>query len=150
LNWDALGAVAETLGAIAVLATLIYLAIQIRQTKELARTQTYHLAIEQMVAAAMRPEISLLFESEHRSLTEEERKQLASPLMAVLYSHEILYHLWREGQVEDALWENLWANNRHFLILEPSISLLETREGPLSAALLQHLRSSTEVRSVDP
>ncbi len=150
MNWDALGAVAETLGAIAVLATLIYLAIQIRQTKELARTQTYHLAIEQMVAAAMRPEISLLFESEHRSLTEEERKQLASPLMAVLYSHEILYHLWREGQVEDALWENLWANNRHFLILEPSISLLETREGPLSAALLQHLRSSTEVRSVDP
>ena len=55
MNWDALGALAEMIGATAVLITLIYLAIQIRQTKELARSQTYHMAIEQMVAACLRP-----------------------------------------------------------------------------------------------
>ncbi len=34
MNWDAIGAVGETLGAIAVIATLIYLASQIRQLKQ--------------------------------------------------------------------------------------------------------------------
>jgi hypothetical protein len=31
VNWDAIGAVAEVIGALAVLITLIYLALQIRQ-----------------------------------------------------------------------------------------------------------------------
>jgi len=145
MNWDALGALAEMIGATAVLITLIYLAIQIRQTKELARSQTYHMAIEQMVAAAMRPEIGLLFESQHRDLTEEEQGQLTSPLMAVLYSHEIMYHLWRKGQVDDALWQNLWLNNQHFLQLEPMTSLLETRAGPLSRALLEHIQANRQL-----
>ena len=33
VNWDALGAIAELIGAIAVIATLAYLAIQVRQSK---------------------------------------------------------------------------------------------------------------------
>ena len=34
MNWDAIGAIGETVGAIAVIATLIYLASQIRQLKQ--------------------------------------------------------------------------------------------------------------------
>jgi len=34
MNWDAIGAVGETMGAIAVIATLIYLGSQIRQLKQ--------------------------------------------------------------------------------------------------------------------
>lgn len=34
MNWEAIGAIGETLGAIAVIATLIYLASQIRQLKQ--------------------------------------------------------------------------------------------------------------------
>ena len=38
MNWDALGAIAEAVGAIAVFVSLVYVAIQIRQsTKQLAR-----------------------------------------------------------------------------------------------------------------
>jgi hypothetical protein len=37
VNWEAIGAVGETLGALAVLVTLIYLASQIRQSNNLAR-----------------------------------------------------------------------------------------------------------------
>ena len=39
MNWDALGAIAELVGAIAVLLTLIYLAVQIRQNNKLAEVQ---------------------------------------------------------------------------------------------------------------
>ena len=34
MNWEAIGAIGETLGAIAVIATLVYLASQIRQLKQ--------------------------------------------------------------------------------------------------------------------
>ena len=35
MNWDAIGAIAELLGSFAVLATLIYLALQVRHSKDL-------------------------------------------------------------------------------------------------------------------
>ena len=34
MNWDAIGAIAELLGAIGVIASLIYLATQVRQNRE--------------------------------------------------------------------------------------------------------------------
>lgn len=37
-NWDAIGSIAEILGAIAVFATLLYLSRQIRQTNSIAQT----------------------------------------------------------------------------------------------------------------
>lgn len=42
MNWDAVGAVAEVIGAVAVVVTLIYLAIQIRQNTNAVRLQTGH------------------------------------------------------------------------------------------------------------
>jgi len=39
MNWEAVSAIGEALGAIAVLATLIYLSLQIRQNSQLARMQ---------------------------------------------------------------------------------------------------------------
>ena len=45
MNWDAIGAVGETIGAIAVIATLIYLASQIRQLKQqTAQNTMQHIA----------------------------------------------------------------------------------------------------------
>ncbi len=41
MNWDAIGAIGEILGAIAVLGTLIYLAAQIRQNTASVTTATY-------------------------------------------------------------------------------------------------------------
>ncbi len=35
MNWDAIGAMGDLLGSVAVFATLIYLAIQVRSSKDL-------------------------------------------------------------------------------------------------------------------
>ena len=40
MNWDAVGAIAELVGAIAVVATIGYLAFQVRQTNRISRTNT--------------------------------------------------------------------------------------------------------------
>jgi hypothetical protein len=37
MNWEAIGAVGETVGALAVLVTLVYLAVQIRQNTKAVR-----------------------------------------------------------------------------------------------------------------
>ena len=39
MNWDAFGALAEALGAVAVIATLAYLSVQIRQNSRMMRAQ---------------------------------------------------------------------------------------------------------------
>ena len=41
MNWEAIGAVGEVLGAFAVVLTLVYLAVQIRQNTSSTRTSTY-------------------------------------------------------------------------------------------------------------
>ena len=41
MNWDALGAIAELVGALGVVATLAYLAVQIRQNTSVVRTSNF-------------------------------------------------------------------------------------------------------------
>ena len=42
MNWEALGAIAELLGAVSVLLTLIYLAIQVRENSKVQTINTYN------------------------------------------------------------------------------------------------------------
>lgn len=50
MSWDALGAIAEAVGAISVLATLVYLAIQVRHSRTLME-QNHKLGLSQMYQA---------------------------------------------------------------------------------------------------
>jgi hypothetical protein len=52
MNWEAIGAVGEVLGAMGVIATLGYLAAQIRQNTRSVRTSAYQEAVRDMVAAS--------------------------------------------------------------------------------------------------
>jgi hypothetical protein len=64
MNWEAIGAIGEILGAIAVLVTLVYLAAQIRQNSQFVKAATYHSTFrarnEFNFAVAMTPELSAL------------------------------------------------------------------------------------------
>lgn len=66
MNWDAIGAIADTVGAIAVVATLAYLALQIRQNTRAAK------------AAAVN--------ASHVSLRENRRAILASAELSALFT----------------------------------------------------------------
>lgn len=54
MNWDAIGAIAETVGAIGVIASLVYLAAQIRQNSRIGRLNA-HQAISDSIARSMDP-----------------------------------------------------------------------------------------------
>jgi len=55
VNWEAIGSIAELIGALAVLATLIYLALQIRQnTKGMEETRKVELARNRTLTTQLR------------------------------------------------------------------------------------------------
>ena len=59
MNWDAIGAVGETIGALAVLVTLVYLALQLRVQNQVAKAQMHQQRADSVVPLA-----SMLTQSE--------------------------------------------------------------------------------------
>ena len=138
-----LGSIGELLAALATLATLIYLAKQIRHSSAVAKTTSYHMAIDQVVQCAKEPDFARLMSKieKRESLTDSEATRAAVLSAGFIFGHEILLHLHKLGQVEDELWHNIIANNAP-LLLNPMVhQILEGRDGSLSKELLQLLEA---------
>ena len=92
MNWEAVGAIGEILGAIAVIVTLVYLAAQIRQNSRFVKAATYHSTVrarnEFNFAVATTPELSaLLLRARDESITlDADERQRFNSLMWGLFN----------------------------------------------------------------
>ena len=103
MNWDAIGAVGELVGALAVLVTLIYLAIQVRHTRRAQEAEAiranrverreFHTAIRDS------PYIPMIYAKidSGEKLTAEEEHRLAHDNVAVW---GMLYSQWIQTQLD--------------------------------------------------
>ena len=98
MNWEALGALAELLAAIAVLPTLVYLALQLRQNTRALQSSTFQdLSATMSLSSEMiasTPEVaSLIVRANHglAELNEEERVRFSFLLMLDFRRLESLY-----------------------------------------------------------
>ena len=144
-----LGSIGELLAAVATIATLIYFAKQIKYSSAVSKTTSYHMAIDQIVQCAKERDFSDLMTKIEKGniLTDEEDTRASSLSAGFIYGHEILLHLYKQGQVEDEMWENLLENNAAALESPMVFPILKERNGPLSKellALLQQRKSSTK------
>ena len=112
MNWEALGAIGEIVGAIAVIATLGYVALQIRQNTRSMRASTSSAAAtaarDFSGAIARDAELANLYETGLRSLDSLNPSQRAQfdQLLITLFSHyEDLYYQQRDGSVHADIWE---------------------------------------------
>jgi hypothetical protein len=104
MNWDAMGAVAETLGALAVFITLAYLAVQVRSAKDAIRLSTRQAAsTHQLDVMAMANQMhqSILANRDYASLLVKLKGD--EPLNEIehqwLYSHVLwLINVWQAVQ----------------------------------------------------
>jgi hypothetical protein len=85
MNWDALGAVSELIGAAAVMASLLYLAVQVRASARAsaveAKLQTTRLLSDFVDSLIQSPELSALFIKGRRdldSLSEDEYRRFSN------------------------------------------------------------------------
>lgn len=98
MNWDAISAISETIASIAVVVSLIYLAIQVKHSNKLSHSQTRtelrHMAQTEVYKLIDFPEINQSFFKE--DLSEEESIRLHNWLITALRFREFI---WRQHQL---------------------------------------------------
>jgi len=136
MNWEAISAIGQIVGALAVVVSLIYLASQIRMQNREARAASVHQVIEghrSSLATLLDPEMADIWTSgidDIDSLSPSQRLRFVVHLMLALRSFEDAYFQWREGRLESDTWNSLvstlksakstagfnwfWGQRRHY------------------------------------
>ena len=114
MNWTAIGASGELLGAIGVIASLLYLARQMRRGAADARRAAAQAVFTKMNTAfqttSASPQLADVFvrgTASLSALSPEESIQFSSLLLTLTRPYEELLHYKRAGAVEDWVWESV-------------------------------------------
>ena len=131
IDWEVVGAVGEIIGGIAVICTLFYLAVQIRQNTETTRVQ-----IRQAISDAQSSNINLRATDPHivkmiiksrkgEELEEEELLRMQFHLDATLRQFENIHAQYRAGFFPESEWASIEAGLASTMTVEPSTSVWE-------------------------
>lgn len=128
MNWEAIGAIAETLGAIAVIATLFYLAVQIRQNNRNVEENIRRLRLDAGVSTiesfsryraylcqADMAAIHLKGMADYTALSDVERVRFGAVMDELLYSYSTLMLRVQENTYDSANWRQHMAGLRLLL-----------------------------------
>ena len=98
MNWDAIGAIGEIIVAIAVLATLVYLALQVRQNTLQMRATSHHAVSDSLnhlnILFAENAEVSAIWLEgcdDRSSLTREQKWRFDATARAYMHVCETMY-----------------------------------------------------------
>ena len=115
MNWEALGAIGETVAAVAVVASLIYLAIQTRANSRALKAQAIWNAEtifgELNFNQAADPQLAELVErafaphSTIEGFSPSERAQLRLAIRGAIQYNQAQWSLWKEGILPTEVWE---------------------------------------------
>ena len=104
MNWDAIGAIAELLGAVGVIASLVYLATQIRESREQMRAATHQQIFENLESIANRgagnPTIDRALQrgqENFQQLDEEDAFRFHRWALAMMAAYENAHYQYRVG-----------------------------------------------------
>ena len=121
-NWDAIGAIGEIVGAIAVVGSLVYLATQIRAQNRESRISSVH-----EISSAIRNAMSLLGSdgdtaeivvkgiNDFDDMSDAERLRYIILNMIVLRVYEEAYYQVGQNRLDDYIWEGMKSQLTDFL-----------------------------------
>ena len=122
MNWDAIGALGEILGALAVLITLVYLGRQIKQNTQEVRSSNYHGITDSFnalnVVVATNSEVARIFEAgnlSYSNMPADDQTQYAYLLHAGLRVWDVLYYQSHNGTGDKTLWDAEKQSLENFL-----------------------------------
>ena len=111
MNWDAVAAIAELLGAAGVIASLLYLAVQVRQNTRQTRLAAQQATVQELGVALRaqaqdREWAELLSRGieDIENLDKVERVQFLSHVGSILRLYESAYLHFREGTLDARFW----------------------------------------------
>jgi hypothetical protein len=129
MNWDAIGAIAELLGAAGVIASLVYLATQIRHSQEQMAQNTQALrasAYQEVVNQRDSAMLPLMQDGELAELcargtenlgdlSDDEKRRFGVWIFTAMSSSDNIYYQYRLGFVEEERWQTQLARLKALL-----------------------------------
>jgi hypothetical protein len=119
MNWEAITAVSELVAAIAVVISLIYIAVQVRSGASAFRTSirdtSFHALMEFNYALSADESCAWIFQrcvSDWDSLEDRERVRALQLMFSFLKMFENMYLHYLDGLVE----EEMWTSNKEILL----------------------------------
>ncbi len=113
MNWEAIGAVGEILGAVAVVISLIYVGFQIRQQTREHRLAAIHEATQNFMESLKPfndPQVTELWIrglKDFDGLSEADRLQMISVLTINLRAVQDAYYQASESRLDDGVWDGM-------------------------------------------
>jgi hypothetical protein len=158
MNWDAIGAVAEILGSITVVITVVYLTVQIRQSgkaaKSVSTNQTRSAAVEVLSAISSNTDSVKTWTyglNDRTSLEIHERIRFDLMIFQTLRVSETIFIEYREGLVSKDLWEGQWRGEQAILLTAGGRESWAAQKRFLSTSFMQwvdqHLDSDVQSRA---
>jgi len=145
MNWDAIGAVAELVGALGVIASLIYLAVQIRQNTRSSRAATFQSTSSEVShlyrTLASDSELARIFRIgllEPQALDEDEFSRFGALLISALKGYENIFVQYHQGTVDDQTWE-AWRRSILSMLELPGAAFFWELRGGVFREDFQHL-----------
>jgi hypothetical protein len=145
MNWDAIGSVGELIGAIAVVITLVFLTVQLKQNTRSIRasTRSQHTeAVSNSLATLQNQNFASVMitgMNDPESLSAVDKLRFGSYLLRLLRGWEDAYFHWRDGDYD----EGAWHSNRAFMLDMLSISgvnaYFNTRKGWLDGRFVAYI-----------
>lgn len=112
MNWDAAGALAEIIGAVAVVISLVYLAIQVRQNTAAVAAQAAHDALaavrelnQHLMANPPMARIWRIGQEDPSALAEAERDQFAHIVFTFFKTAEAVHAQFIKGTLDPDTWQ---------------------------------------------
>jgi len=122
MNWEAIGALAELCGAAAVVVTLVYLAVQLRQNNELLRSGSRQALVgndvTSLAANLQHTDVFAKYVSE-QVLSQEEQLQMSFMFALDLRNREFEYFQYQNGLLD----EETWLSYRQVILINHSSTL---------------------------
>jgi hypothetical protein len=157
MNLETLGGIGDLVGGIGVVASLIYLGIQIRQNTKALRSSSYHQAAEQTwnfcLAVAQSDSLAELMAKravDPAGLTPAEQIRGSNADQALIFGFENMLRLHEEGLVDPDVWQNILVNTMVFLDGPYCRAMLANRPGPLSKRLLAAIDAHVQLHPTPP
>jgi hypothetical protein len=121
MNWEAIGAMGEIIGALVVFLTLVYLALQIRQNTHATRAASHHAitdALNQLnLTLAADEKIAGIWiggMNDRSSLTDVQRERYDALLRAYMHACDTMYYQAQVGAGDNGLWK---AEERYLALI---------------------------------
>jgi len=117
MNWEALGATAELFGALGVIATLGYLAVQIRQNTAVVRTSSFQELMKGMSnftgSISQNPEVADIYlrgMANYEDLCKTEKIRFHALMTEPFTNAQVSYQLHNRGLIDEKLYAGYMAS----------------------------------------